>query len=330
VCYYTWKWRAKSSAIRWVDTRWFEPHETIDEFMSGFKKIRFYIEYAGVAIVKGIVRLLPFRLAVELGAAAGWNAYRVFRIRRGVSKSNIKRSLPAVTSDAEADRIACESYMNMGRSMMEFAKFDRLGVEEISAKVDFVGTEFLDRALEVGKGAILFSGHLGNWELLGAAIAAIGYPIREVVGRQSNQIVDATINDLRRRQVLETIHRETGLKQVVRALGRNEFVAIVADQDARNEGIFVDFLGQPASTHKGPATFAVRRGAPVIPGFIHRTAGGRHRAEFGPLMWPDAKLDEANAVHELVQRYTDALTAKIREHPTEYFWAHRRWKTKPA
>jgi KDO2-lipid IV(A) lauroyltransferase len=298
--------------------------------MNAIKTLQHYVELAGAKIVQGIARLLPGGTAAALGALLGWKAYRIFRIRRRVSVANVERSLDLPSDGKTADRIACASYMNFGRSMMEFAAIDRLESERIVDMVDFEGRESLDEALAAGKGAILFSGHLGNWELLGAAVAAYGYPIREVVGNQSNPMVDRALNDLRRSQVLGIIHRDMGLKKVFRALSDNEFVAMVADQDARRDGVFVDFLGRPASTAKGPALFAVRRGAPVIGAFIHRSGRGRHLAVFRPPLWPDPSLDDDDdAIVDLVQRYTNALAEEIREHPTEYFWAHKRWKTSP-
>jgi KDO2-lipid IV(A) lauroyltransferase len=298
--------------------------------MSAYKKLRFYLELAGVKLVQGLVRLLPVGAAISLGAFIGWKAYRLFRIRRRVSIANIERSLDLPAGGGEADRIACASYMNLGRSMMEFASFRRLQRERILDMVDFVGKEAFDEALAARRGAILFTGHFGNWELVGAAVAAYGYPIRVLVGRQSNPLVDRVINDLRRSQVPQIIRREAGLKKVFRALDNNEFVAMVADQDARRDGVFVDFLGRAASTAKGPALFAVRRGSPVIAGFIRRSRHGKHIADLRPPMWPNPSLAEEDAVVDLVQRYTNALADAIREFPTEYFWAHRRWKTSPS
>lgn len=298
--------------------------------MQTIKTVQHYIELAGAKIVLGVARLLHAGAAASFGALLGWKAYRIFRIRRRISIANIEQSLDLPADGKTADDIACASYMNLGRSMMEFACLDRFQRERLVEMVDLEGREFLDQALEVGRGAILFTGHFGNWELLGAAIAAHGYPIREVVGSQSNPLVDRAINDLRRSQVLGIIHRDMGLKKVFRALADNEFVAIVADQDARRDGVFVDFLGRPASTAKGPALFAIRRNAPVIPGFIHRSGRGKHTAVFRPPMWPDPSMDEDGAVVDLVGRYTNALAEEIRQNPAEYLWAHRRWKTTPA
>ncbi len=297
------------------------------------KKLRYYLEVAGIGLVRAMVWLLPLAVARPLGAALGWKVYRIFGIRRRVALDNIRRALPFAASGEAADRIACASYMNMGRSMMEFVKFDRLDAAAIRGMVELESLAPFDEALAAGRGAVLFTGHLGNWELGAAAVAANGYRIHVVVARQSNPLVDDWINGIRRRKVASVIDRGSAgdIKRAFRALADNEFVAFVADQDARQHGAFVDFLGRPASTHKGPAQFAVRRNSPVIAGFTHRTGeGGRHRLELVGPMWPDGTLDEDAAVADLMQRYTDALSDAVRRYPADYFWAHRRWKTPPT
>ncbi|MGD8414970.1 MAG: lysophospholipid acyltransferase family protein [Candidatus Latescibacterota bacterium] len=293
-------------------------------------KTSYYIELAAVKLVEGLVRLFPLSVSRRFGALLGWKAYRVFRIRRRTALDNIVRALPD-TGQETADAIACESYMNLGRSMVEFVSLDRLDAEKLREMVQFESLEPVDEALASGRGVVLFTGHYGNWELGAAALGARGYRVNLVVGRQSNPLVNAEANRLRAGMAAGIVDRGSGagLRGAMRALDNNEIVAFVADQDARHHGAFVDFLGRPASTHKGPAQFAVRRNAPVVAGFIRRLQDGTHSVALRAPMWPDRSLDEDDAVGELMQRYTDALSDAIRAHPAQYFWAHRRWKTAP-
>jgi KDO2-lipid IV(A) lauroyltransferase len=112
-------------------------------------------------------------------------------------------------------------------------------------------------------------------------------------------------------------------------LSANCFVAYLADQDARDHGIFVDFLGRPASTVRGPAIFAIRNECPVVATFLIREGFGRHRAVVEEPIWPDRNLKGREAVEDLTQRFTDVLERYVREIPGHYFWMHRRWKTAP-
>ena len=134
------------------------------------------------------------------------------------------------------------------------------------------------------------------------------------------------VNDPRKSRVLDIIPRDTGLKLAFRTLANNQFVVMAGDQDARGNGVFVEFLGRPASAAKGPALFAIRRNAAIIPCFMHRVGPGKHFLETNPPMWPDRSLDEDASVFDLTQRYMHALADAVRRHPTEYLWGHRRWK----
>ncbi|NIM19516.1 MAG: hypothetical protein GTO51_03945 [Candidatus Latescibacteria bacterium] len=291
------------------------------------KRIRHALENVGVRFLIGCASLLPQRLLYPYGAALGWLAFSVFRIRRSVSLDNIRRALEV--DDQEALNIGRNAYMNLGRSVVEFAAFKRFSKESLFHMVSIEGAEYFDEALQAGRGAVLFTGHFGSWELLAARVAQSGYPFHVLVGEQSNKRVDELINNLRRFQNIQVISYKAGLRHALRVLSKNAFVAILADQDARRGGIFVDFLGQPASTFRGPARLAIQRSCPVISGFIVRQGDGRHAAVILKPIWPDNSLQDEEALRDLTQRYTAQLESFVRKYPDQYFWAHRRWKTQP-
>jgi KDO2-lipid IV(A) lauroyltransferase len=291
------------------------------------RKLRFNIEYCAVRFLLGFVRVIPFRLLRPFGAWLGWTAFSVFRVRRSVSIDNVRTALAC--DEKKARSISARAYRNLGRSLMEFAAFPKLTTQRIRELAAVEGEEYFEEALASGRGAVLFTGHFGNWELLAARAAIIGHPFHVLVGQQSNRKVDDVINSLRRSQQIHVIYQQVGLRHVLRVLARNEFIAILADQDARRAGIFVEFLGRPASTFREPARLAIRYGCPIICGFIVRQRGGRHVAKIQPLLWPKLGLEREEAIHELTQRYTASLESFIREYPDHYFWAHRRWKTQP-
>lgn len=268
---------------------------------------------------------LPIDAAQRVGAAMGWLAFDVARLRRSVSINNIVASLGV--SPREATRIARASYMNSGRSMIEFAALAHLSKAEVLDLVSIEGVENLERVRAEGKGGIMVAAHLGNWELSGAALTAIGTPLSFLVGEQTNSRVDDVMNDLRRRQNIGIIKRSMSLRGVMKALAGQELVAMLPDQDARKNGIMVEFLGRPASTVRGPAVFAIRRGCAILPFFVART-GTRHVATIEPPLYPADIADENERVRDLTQRYTDRIAARVRQYPHEYFWGHRRWKTK--
>jgi Kdo2-lipid IVA lauroyltransferase/acyltransferase len=282
------------------------------------------VEYHAVRGALWLAGRLPLDAAQRIGAVLGRLGFDLVRARRSTSIANVEASLGVSTRDAT--RIARASYANWGRCLMEFAAFARLTRAEILDLVELEGLENLERVRAEGKGGIVVAAHLGNWELLVASIVAHGIPLLGLVGEQTNARVDNVMNDLRRRQNIGLITRSVALRKVLHALADQQFIAMLADQDARKGGVIVDFLGRPASTVRGPAMFAIRRGCAIVPSFITRR-GSRHVLTAETPLYPRSGGSEEEVVRDLTQRYTDRIAARIRMHPDEYFWPHRRWKS---
>ena len=286
------------------------------------------LEYAAVRACQALICALPAGAARELGAWLGSVAYGL-GIRREVVRAHLARIFGGERTEAELAAITLESYRNFGRTAFEYARFPRLTPEAIERTVSLEGGEHLDRALASGNGAILVAGHFGNWELA-ATLATMGYPLTFLVGEQHNTLVDGLMNSLRARFGVELVPLTGSLMGVLRALRRNRIVAMLSDQDAGRSGIFVDFLGLPASTPYGPGRIAARTGAPLLPGNAVRKPGGRHSLVIRPAVPPPPPdTSPEDAARHYTQAYTSALEAFIRAHPGQYFWMHRRWKTRP-
>jgi KDO2-lipid IV(A) lauroyltransferase len=286
------------------------------------------LEYAGARVIQALICALPGAVAREIGACAGRAAY-VLGVRRTVVAGHLRRVLGGARSDADLRRIALESYANFGRMAFEYAWFPRLTRRGVRSHVSLAGREHLDQALEAGKGAVLVGCHFGNWEML-ATLATMGYPLTFLVGEQHNVLVDRLMNRLRARFGVEIIPITGSLTGAFRALRRNRLVALLSDQDAGRGGVFVDFLGLPASTPYGPARFAASTGASLIPWGVVRRKGGRHEIVVCRAVdSPPKDAAEGEAIRRLTQGYTSAFEALIRQYPEQYFWMHRRWKTRP-
>ena len=270
---------------------------------------RHRIEYAAARLGQALVCALPSSAARATGAALGSFAFSVLRIRRDVVMSHLRRVFGKSRSEDELLRVAKESYRNFGRMTFEFARFPRMSRSDVERHVRVSGAEHLDAALSEGRGAILVAAHFGNWELA-ATLAVRGYPVTFLVGEQHNILVDRMMNGLRERFGVETVPVTGSLTGVLRALRRNRIVAMLSDQDAGRSGVFVDFLGLPASTPYGPGRLAARTGAPLLPGVAIRRGGPDHELVIcGPVPSPDDGLPLEERTRLLTQGYTSVYTA---------------------
>jgi KDO2-lipid IV(A) lauroyltransferase len=213
--------------------------------------------------------------------------------------------------------------------MAELACLRRLDRERLKGLIRMHGIEHLEKAHSEGKGVIVSAGHFGSWELLGAAGAAHGYPADFIVGEQTNSLVDDYINGIRRGAGIGVIPKGIALRGVFESLKNNRVVAILSDQDAKRMGIFVDFFGVKSSTFPGAAQFMRKTGCPMVLCRIVRRKDETHDAWFEPAVHADMEADGEEEVFRLTQLLTNYLESAIRENPDHYFWAHKRWKTKP-
>jgi KDO2-lipid IV(A) lauroyltransferase len=287
------------------------------------------LEYWGVLVLAGIMRMLPRRSAVRLGAFLGRLAFDLAGFRREVALSNVRERLELGEPKRDGRAIAREAYANFGRSMAEFLLLPETRSGRIKAGIAFEGLHHLDSALAGGRGAVLVTGHFGSWELMGCALARLGYPLTYVVGVQRNPLVQDLMNRLREDCGIRVIE-PTSLLATTRVLRQNRFIAMLSDQDAGPRGVFVDFLGRPASTPAGAARLALLTGAPLLTGFIVRSGSLQHRIVIGEPLRVDPSLKKEEAATELARAYTASIEKYVRKYPDHYLWAHRRWKTRPG
>jgi KDO2-lipid IV(A) lauroyltransferase len=249
---------------------------------------------------------------------------RVLGLRRHVAEDNLARAFPERSAAARAE-ILREHYRELGRVVAEYARLAELARAAPGRVVSAIrGGEHLDAAR--GRGAILLSGHFGNFELL-AAVLAQRQPVDVVVRPLSNPGVEAMLARERMASGLGMIPA-AGIRRVYEALRAGRWVALLADQDARSHGAFVPFLGRPASTATGPARIALATRAPILMGFVTREPDGRMSLDVEPPLSP-ADPDAPDATFRLTALHAARLEARVRARPEMWFWLHRRWKTVP-
>ena len=188
------------------------------------------------------------------------------------------------------------------------------------------GWSIVEERLARGKGLILVSGHLGNWELGGAYLAARGVPMQAVARYMENPLFDRYLTRTRERIGMRIVHDDEAVRRVPRSLREGNAVAFLVDQGAVGlASIWVPFFGRLAKTPRGPAVFALRLDAPVVFGAAIRQPSGRFRLTFEPIDSSSTGNLDAD-VERIVTDYTATLERWVRRAPEQYFWHHRRWK----
>lgn len=280
-------------------------------------------------LVAFILGHFPLWLSVFLGKALGRLAFRVDRKRRDITLENLRAALGEKTSHAERVRIAEEVYANLGINLFEFMKLPWLKPDGLAGYVEVEGLDHLNSALKKGQGVILFTAHFGNWELMAANYALTGFPVDVVVRDLDNRLLEEFVRWARTRCGNRIVSKGRAMRPLLKSLSANGIAGILLDQNvALAEGVFVDYFGIPACTNKGPAMLAAVSGAAVIPTFTLRT-GRTHRVMIGE----EVKLvDTGNRQEDAVEntaRMTRIIEETVRKHPGQWFWVHRRWKTRP-
>lgn len=293
-------------------------------------RLKHRIEYLAYRLTRAKWAILPESLAARMGALTGWLAGSVFRIRRRDVDAHLEIAFPE-KSTAWRRRVARACYVHLGREASVIFRMNRWSREEIASRVRFEELEMVRDAADQENGVVVLTAHLGNWEIAGAGLAALGFPI-DVVGKgMSNRAFERDLFAQRERLGMGVIEMGDAPRGVLRALGRGRVAALLGDQNAHRGGTFLPFFGRLASTHRGPALFAIRTGAPVFAGFAIREPGWRSRYTLRAhrLEWtPTGDLDAD--VTALLTAYHDLLEGAIRAAPEQYFWQHRRWKVRPG
>ncbi len=245
------------------------------------------------------------------------------RLRRTALR-NLSMALPELGPAGHA-RIADGVFASIARLLVAFARFPRMRGERVKKWIRYEGYEHFERAAARGKGVLFATAHLGNWELSAFAHALLSGPMHVVVRPLDNPLIDGLVARRRTLSGNRLIEKKEFARPILAALRRNEAVGVLIDQNAAPEnGVFVDFFGIPACASTGLARLAARSGAAVIPGFaLWRGEEERYVLRFYPPveMTGDASRDTA-ALQKVLEKV-------IREHPDQWLWIHRRWKTRP-
>ena len=213
---------------------------------------------------------LPLKLAYKIAVLCSDIHYIFADKDRFEVNANLKAIFPQKTR-SELFKIQIQIFRNFAKYLVDFFRFEELNKEYIKRKIKIEDIHYLDEALKKGKGAVLLSAHIGNWELGGAVVALLGYPLWAVALPHKTKKVNDFFNAQRERKGMKVITFGKAARTCIRYLEENKMIALVGDKDfTQDTGILIDFFGKPTHLPKGPAAFALRNGSPIIPVFMLR------------------------------------------------------------
>jgi len=226
---------------------------------------------------------------------------------------------------AGRERITIGVFNSIARLIVSFARFPKITRENIHQWIRYEGLENFEQARSLGKGVLVATGHLGNWELSAFAHAYLSAPMNIVVRPIDNRRIDALVEARRELSGNRAISKKDAARGILRALAAGQAVGVLIDQNTTaDQGAWIDFFGIPACAGSAFVKLAHHSGAPVIPGYaLWSDKEGRYVLQFEPA------VEITGDVAQDTQRVHSRLEAAIRKHPDQWLWIHRRWKTRP-
>jgi KDO2-lipid IV(A) lauroyltransferase len=245
------------------------------------------------------------------------------RLRR-VAMRNLELAYPEKTAN-ERKQIADEVFLSIARLLYTFARFPQINAVNVSKWIRYEGLENYLQAKKAGRGVLVATAHFGNWELSAFAHALMTEPMHVMIRPIDNPAIDRLVEEHRQRSGNHLIVKKDGARTVLRALQQNEAVGILIDQNTSlEEGVFVSFFGTQACANTAFAKIAARTGSAVVPGFA---VWSEPEQLYVLRFYPPVEIKGDASVD--TQRIHSVLETVIRQHPGQWLWIHRRWKTRP-
>jgi len=299
------------------------------------RPIRHRLEYLAFRTFACMIAALPMRTAVKAAEVLAFAFARVLPqklVRGHVARENLRRAFPGRSPD-EIDQLAVGMWRHLFRMVVEIIQLPRkVGRDNMADVFTFRNRDETVRTLCSGRPVLILGGHFGNWEVGNVAFGAFGFPVNAVARDLDNPFLHDWFLRVRCKSGGKLISKRGGGGQMTDVLARRGLLGLLCDQDAGDKGVFIPFFGRDASTFKSIALLAMEYRALVVVGYSLRLPD-----DFVNAHWVRYEIgceevidpDECGGVDEITRRYTAALERAIRRAPEQYFWVHKRWKSKP-
>ncbi len=249
--------------------------------------------------------------------------FHIFKIRKNVAKNNIKKAFPLWT-DEMVNVTLKKSYTFFSKNLIDFIGFPKTWENTV---YNVNGLELLNKHFDRGNGIIMVTGHFGAWERLGKWLGDYAKLFTGIAFKQKNLGAHKFFIEQRELSNTKHIFKKESFEKMYKVLKLNGILGLVSDQDAGKNGTFVDFFDTSASTPKGAALFFLNTKSPIVFATCVQILPTEYKIEFLPVEIEEKYIQSKN-VEKITQTYTSILESYIKKYPEQYFWFHKRWKTK--
>lgn len=285
--------------------------------------------YLAVRLLVCILQSLPFDMACQCAGLLAWLAYKINRRHRLVAIENLQKAFPGQYTDAEIQDMVRAVYRHFFTMAIELTHMPRRYHLHNYARFAVLREPArLGQLILSGRPVMLVTGHFGNWEMGGYLLGLMGVPTYGIARTLDNPYLDAYLRAFRERTGQKILSKTGDFENIDKVLATGGILGTLADQDAGQRGLFVDFFGRPASTHKAVALLALEHNVPMLVCGTPKLEGKYHLWPID-IIYPEDYAHSCDPVREITERFTKGIESLIRKAPEQYFWLHRRWKHQP-
>jgi KDO2-lipid IV(A) lauroyltransferase len=216
-------------------------------------------------------------------------------------------------------------FRNFAKYLVDFFRFSTIDKEYIKQNIQLQNLGYFDQVLKEGRGVIAVTAHLGNWELGGIVIALLGYPFSAVALVHKDKRVNAFFNAQREGRGMKVIPFGKAARQCLKVLAKNEILALAGDRDFAGKGLIIDFFGKPTFLPMGPAAFAQKTNARIVPGFMLRNKDDTFTLRMEKPIEVSPGAGNKNDLLALVQQYKVIIEDYIRKYPDQWYMFRKFW-----
>ncbi len=298
--------------------------------MAQFGPVKMWSSYVAARLVAAAIGAFPVDQNLQTAAAIGRMVHRLDKRHRLRAEQSVALAFPEWSIE-RVSRVVQASNEHLLRLVVEVIQTPRIiSPDRWADRIDVSG---MGRAIEIlgsDRPAVLVTGHVGNWEVLGFYMAAMGFDVDAIARPLDHRLINDWLLGIREHRGMRIITKWDATDRMLAVMQRGGALGFIADQNAGDRGLFVPFFGRLASSYKSIGLLAMNHNAPVVCGYAHRTGPGFHyQIGTTDIIYPEDWADQRDPLFYITARFNRAIEQMVRLRPEQYLWMHRRWKSRP-